>query len=213
MVAATFMAHYNVPKFYAEFYTRDPYVFGRATFCAMALGLVLAASLSLAGLLRFGLTMPDANILQHFNEQFPGGQVAIMGNTERLFTLFTWCVMSLNLVTSFPLLFTPLRTSFLQLCGTSVEALSPYSYIAITASLLSFAVVFGLIVPSLTLISKFKGAICGMSIAYIIPAMLMWKDSKGSRSLPVVCAVLGVLIMGSSLMVYGLSGAIKSLMI
>lgn len=210
MCASMMMAHYNVPKFYAEFSVRSPYVFGRAVFLAVALGLILACSLSLSGVLRFGANMPDGNVLKHFNEQFPGKPVGIMSNTERILTLFTWCIMSLNIMASFPLLFSPLRVSFLQLRGTTVEDLSPAAYVSVTAGLLTVSVVFGLIVPSLTIVTKFKGAICGMCICYIFPGLLLWKDSKESRPLRVVVAVFMILAMGSSLAVYGVLGAIES---
>jgi len=210
MCASMMMAHYNVPKFYAELRVQNPYVFGRAVYVAVVLGVILAGSLSLSGVLRFGANMPDGNILNHFNDQFPGKPAGIMSKTERILTLCTWCIMSFNIMASFPLLFSPLRVSFLQLRGTTVEALSPLKYVLVTAGLLTVAVVFGLIAPTLTIVTKFKGAICGMCICYIFPGMLLWTDSQEFRPLGVFVAVIVILAIGSSLSIYGVLGAIES---
>jgi amino acid permease len=211
MCASMMMAHYNVPKFYAEYSERNPLAFGRAVFTAALVGAGLACIMATAGVLRFGANMRDGNILRHFNDQFPGAAVPVMTDSERILTLLTWCVMSLNIMASFPLLFSPLRISIVQLCGSSIEAMSPARYLILTCGLLAFCVTFGLIVPSLTVVTKFKGAICGMGIAYIFPSILLWTDKRGARTPQVACASIVVLSLGTFLATYGLVDAFKSL--
>lgn len=206
------MAHYNVPKFYSEYSQRNSISFAHAICTASFLAASLACIMATAGVLRFGANMRDGNILRHFNDQFPGAAVPVMSDNERILTLLTWCAMSLNIIASFPLLFSPLRVSIVQLCGSSIDALSVSRYVMITCGLLAFCVMFGIIVPSLTVVTKFKGAICGMCIAYIFPGVLVWADKRGKQAPTAVCASISILSLGTALATYGTVDASKSLL-
>jgi len=202
IIASMMMCHYNIPKMYGEFYRKDPKVFGRIVLNSISFAGVSACVLGIAGLLRFGSEMPPGNILGTFEQDFPPG--GTMSGTERSITLFTYLVSSVNIASSFPLLFSALRISFLQLCGKTVRELEVWQYTTVTFGLVAFCLVLGLSVPHLTFVSMIKGAICSMCVSYIFPAMWLWLDMDTPRSATLVLGVVILLSIGFSLMIYGI---------
>mmetsp|Transcript_121445 Transcript_121445/g.192306 ORF Transcript_121445/g.192306 Transcript_121445/m.192306 type:complete len:120 (-) Transcript_121445:31-390(-) len=98
-----------------------------------------------------------------------------------------------------------MRSSVLQLCGTSVEALSITSYTAVTLGLLAFNVFCGLVVPNLTVIMKFKGSICGIGLSFILPGAMLWGSLKrrGSHNKFEAQMAAVVFVIGALLCTYG----------
>jgi len=201
--ASPLLCHYNIPKMYAEFAAQNLFAFGRVVVTSLVFVGLSSSALGIAGLLRFGSDMPPGNILGTFRGDFP--PAGVMSENERVVTLFAYCASSLNIAASFPLLFSPLRQSFLQLRGKSVRDLDLWQYTATTVGLVAFVVFFGLVVPNLILVQKIKGAICGMSMAYIFPGILLWGSAEGPRSTAHVVGVVFLLTFGSTLMMYGIS--------
>jgi len=206
VIASTLMCHYNIPKMYAEFSGQDPRVFGWVVLFSIAFSGVSCGALGIAGLLRFGSEMPPGDLLGTFEHDFP--PEGMMSNTERAITLLMYLVSVLSMSATFPLLFSPLRLSLLQLCGKSVRDLEVWQYTMGTLGLLAFTVFLGLSAPHLTFVQKVKGAICSMSISYIFPGMWLWLDMPRPAARVVVVVIL--LIIGFSLMIYGVADVVVS---
>merc|ERR1712228_438556 len=127
------MAHYNVPKLYSEYHKQDPREFAKVCFTAVVCAATIATTLGISGVLRFGTAFADGNVLSNFNNDFPeaGGN---MSQVERYLTLFVYIIQSVNIICCFPLLFTPLRTAFLRLCGYKIEQLQHTTFVLVTAA-------------------------------------------------------------------------------
>merc|ERR1712032_346986 len=102
----------------------------------------------------------------------------------------TWLTMAANIMMSFPFLFLPMRISFLQLCRSmclpgisTVEKLEPSTHVALTLGLMVPVVVAGICIDNLTNVLKVKGAICGMSVCLMLPAVMKICDVRKQNRL------------------------------
>jgi amino acid permease len=213
------ITHYNVPKFYQEYHTQDPKEFMKTTLASSLISTSVACCMAVLGVLRFGTQFKDGNILSQFNGQFD-----IMSETDHVLTLFVWLFMAANVTANFPLLFQPMRSSVLQLCGSSVDALGTLAYTAVTLGLLGVSVFLGLVVPNLTSVMKLKGSICGISLAFTIPGILLSVSSqiaehgaengnKGSKSHVKLALGIAITAIGLGLSAFGAGGTIFGILL
>merc|ERR1712032_69669 len=201
--ASPLLCQYNIPKMYAEFGVKDPLVFGRVALMSLTFVGLSSGALAIAGLLRVGSEMPPGNILGTFRGDFP--PEGAMSDGERVVTLFAYLASSVNITASFPLLFSPLRQSFLQLCGTTVKDLTLGQYTFVTGGLCGFITFFGLVVPNMIFVQKIKGALCGMSMAYIFPALFLLASMEVPRPKARAVGAAFLLVFGFTLLTYGIS--------
>merc|ERR1712083_944531 len=75
-----------------------------------------------------------------------------------------------------PLLFSAFRVSLLQIVGIDMSYFAmpgrQLPYVAFTGATLGFMCVLGVYAPDLTLITRLKGSICGMTVSVMLPGVM-----------------------------------------
>mmetsp|Transcript_47544 Transcript_47544/g.153656 ORF Transcript_47544/g.153656 Transcript_47544/m.153656 type:complete len:477 (-) Transcript_47544:425-1855(-) len=170
MLATTFLAHYNAPKFYAELATPKRGSKLRSFNVAVAGGFALAAalcgSIMSAGFLTFG-SASSGFILNNYATADALAVVARVG----IFSSVTF---------SYPLLFFGLRDGvigLLRLDGAK-EGVHRVATVALLALVNSLACVM----KDLGLVTALGGAILGSTIVYTLPALMALATSAKNKA-------------------------------
>merc|ERR1712216_796846 len=97
----------------------------------------------------------------------------VTGAFESGFVALIWILMAIQVATSYPLLFNPMRRSMFAIFGTTPEAAPPSVYTGFTAGFVVFTVLVALGGFDLTFIMILKGAICGVALCYLVPGAVI----------------------------------------
>lgn len=168
MLATTFLAHYNAPKFYDELAApagEKLKKFNLAVGGGFGLAAVLCGAIMSVGFLTFGGSAQGL-ILNSYATADPLAFLARLG-------------IGLSVLFSYPLLFLGLRQGVLQLLkldGMS-NKVHRISTIAIMAAINGAA----LFVKDLGLVTALGGAILGSVLVYIMPALMHLTSSSKAR--------------------------------
>jgi amino acid permease len=187
------MSHYNIPRLYSEFYVKDPAVFAQAVKIGFSANFFIYLVFAVGGFLRFGTNKPPGNLIKFYDHEHE-----VNGRFETGFVALIWILMAIQVATSYPLLFNPMRRSFFNMFGTSPEKVSPAVYTGFTGTFVVMTVLVALADMNLTFIMILKGAICGVTLCYLVPgAVILTTDTLAGPSVRRV--------WGSALILVGLS--------
>merc|ERR1712039_1045182 len=94
----------------------------------------------------------------------------------------------------------------MQLVGSNMSYFDgrEIQYRVFTAILVSVLCVLGVVAPDLTLITRLKGCICGMSVSVFLPAVIFWKTSFIKHTSLTRLFTFGLGLFGATLATYGL---------
>jgi amino acid permease len=187
------MSHYNIPRLYSEFYVKDPAVFAKAVKIGFFADFFIYLVFAVGGFLRFGTNKPTGNLIKFYDHEHE-----VTGAFEAAFVALIWVLMAIQVATSYPLLFNPMRRSMFAIFGTTPETVPNSVYTGFTAGFVVFTVVVALAGLDLTFIMILKGAICGVALCYLVPGAVILKTEAVAG--PAVRKV-----WGSALLLIGLS--------
>jgi amino acid permease len=172
------MSHYNIPRLYSEFYVKDPAVFARAVKIGFSANFFIYLVFAIGGFLRFGTNKPNGNLIKFYDRAHE-----VTGAFETGFVTLIWILMAIQVATSYPLLFNPMRRSMFAIFGTSPEKVSNAVYTGFTGGFVVFTVLVALADVNLTFIMILKGAICGVALCYLVPgAVILRTDTLAGPS-------------------------------
>jgi amino acid permease len=167
------MSHYNIPRLYSEFYVKDPAVFARAVKIGFSADFFIYLVFAVGGFLRFGTNKPTGNLIKFYDHEHE-----VNGAFETVFVAIIWVLMAIQVATSYPLLFNPMRRSMFAIFGTAPEKVSNAVYTGFTAGFVVLTVLFALSDVNLTFIMILKGAICGVTLCYLVPGAVILKTES-----------------------------------
>jgi amino acid permease len=162
------MSHYNIPRLYSEFYVKDPAVFARAVKIGFSANFFIYLVFAVGGFLRFGTNKPTGNLIKFYDHEHE-----VNGAFEKIAVVFIWILMAVQVSTSYPLLFNPMRRSFFGIFGTAPEKVSNAVYTGFTGGFVVMTVLVALGGFNLTIIMILKGAICGVALCYLVPGAVI----------------------------------------
>ncbi len=173
MLATTFLAHYNAPKFYDELAppkdgTSKLGRFNLAVGGGFGLAGLLCISIMSAGFLTFG-GAAKGFILNNYATADPLAFVARLG----IFASVTF---------SYPLLFVGLRDGAMALVGLSEAAKKPAVHRLATVVLITIVNGLACFMKDLGLVTALGGAILGSTIVYVLPALMSLSVSRKQKS-------------------------------
>jgi len=169
MLATTFLAHYNAPKFFTELAKPKTGTklasFNKAVAGGFGLAALLCGSIMTAGYLTFG-SASSGFILNNYATADALAVVARLG----IFSSVTF---------SYPLLFFGLRDGVLGMLGLNTAKESTHRVGTVVLLLL----VNGLacVMKDLGLVTALGGAILGSTIVYILPALMALRTSAKNK--------------------------------
>jgi len=201
---SSLMCHYNIPRFYSELKSGDPKEFTKIVYWAGFFGLTTYFAFAYSGFLRFGTGMPRGNVFGHYKmDELP--------EFERITLLFAYLGMSVSLMFTMPLLFNAFRVSLMQLIGSNMAYFEGKNmqYRAFTAILIGILCSLAVNVEDLTLLTRLKGCICGMSVSVVLPAVIFWRTKSIEHTAFTRLLALGLGCFGASLAMYGLISTIS----
>ena len=120
------------------------------------------------GFLRFGTNKPTGNLIKFYDSEHD-----VDGAVEKVCVTIIWVLMAVQISTSYPLLFNPMRRSLFEIFGTTQDKVSPQVYTIFTAAFVALTVVIALSDVNLTVVMIFKGAICGVALCYLVPGVVI----------------------------------------
>jgi amino acid permease len=162
------MSHYNIPRLYSEFCVKDPAVFARAVKIGFSANFFIYLVFAVGGFLRFGTNKPTGNLIKFYDREHE-----VNGAVETAFVAFIWILMAIQVATSYPLLFNPMRRSMFAIFGTTPETVSREVYTGFTGGFVVLTVIFALSDVDLTFIMILKGGICGVALCYLMPGAVI----------------------------------------
>jgi amino acid permease len=192
------MSHYNIPRLYSEFYVKDPSIFARAVKIGFFANFFIYLIFAVGGFLRFGPNKPNGNLIKFYDHEHE-----VTGTFETAFVALIWILMAIQVATSYPLLFNPMRRSFFGIFGTSPEKVSPAVYTGFTAGFVVMTVVIALADADLTVVMIMKGAICGVMLCYVVPGLVILTTANLPAG-PAVRRVWGCALLGIGLSLSGM---------
>jgi sodium-coupled neutral amino acid transporter 11 len=169
-LSTAFIAHYNAPKFYSQMRKRSPKRFSGVVSVGFLISLVIYIWIASAGYLTFGLNC-QGNLLDNYAVNDPAATIARVA-------------IGFAVIFGYPLAFTALRDSTMSLLNVSSE--QKRWFFPISFALLIFITLIGSTLENLGLVNSLGGAIFGMLITLVFPAVLMLtvlnqaKDDGGS---------------------------------
>merc|ERR1719359_117933 len=149
------MSHYNIPRLYSEFYVKDPAVFARAVKIGFFADFFIYLIFAVGGFLRFGTNKPSGNLIKFYDHDHE-----VTNAFETSFVALIWILMAIQVATSYPLLFNPMRRAMFAVFGTTPEKVSNAVYTSFTAGFVVFTVIL-------------KGSICGVALCYLVPGAVI----------------------------------------
>jgi sodium-coupled neutral amino acid transporter 11 len=202
------MSHYNIPRLYEEFHVKDPSLFCRAVKMAFTANFFIYLIFAFGGFLRFGTNKPTGNLIKFYDNEHD-----VNGVIEKICVTVIWILMAVQISTSYPLLFNPMRRSLFEIFGTTQEKVSPQVYTIFTAAFVALTVVIALSDVNLTVVMIFKGAICGVALCYLVPGVVILSTEMQLAG-PTVRKIWGsgLLFVGCSLSLRELSRQLPALL-
>jgi len=158
----SFSAHYNAPTYYAELKERSFSNYAKVTIYSFTIATVLFVSFGLAGYARFGDEVLG-NVLKSYSAKDPMVQVS-------------WMCMMVSTVFNFPHAFQRMRTSW----NAIINKRAHDDFMFTTISLLGLCLYFGIAFQDIAVIKMIKGATLGVSLMFILPALMYLSLSSGS---------------------------------
>jgi len=162
-LALGFLTHYNACKYYRELRNHTPQRFAQYTRLAMGMVAVLFVLIMVAGFQTFG-TNCNSVILKNYSRKDTAVNISRLG-------------MGFSLVASFPLMFSGLREAALTLMKMTFPENEDDWDLVLRQDLLSM-VLLAMITAAASLVTDagmvvgLVGALCGISIIYIVPSVL-----------------------------------------
>jgi len=214
MLATTFLAHYNAPKYFNELQKPADGSSKQAAFnkvCAMAFGLaaLLCGSIMAGGYLTFG-GASQGLILNNYATSDPLAFVARLG-------------ISASILFSYPLNFVGLREGVLGILGMRGRMGEPAVHVISSIVLLCVMNGLALKLKNLGLVVAFGGALLGSALVYVFPALMFIFATKEKEaalvakgeSLPVgrkreMIANMGLVVLGVFLAAVGCIMSLKN---
>jgi len=213
MMATTFLAHYNAPKFYTELAPSEDGSsklprFNLAVAGGFGLAAILCSSIMSAGFLTFGAAS-QCLILNNYATADPLAFIARLGITT-------------SVLFSYPLLFLGFRDGVLSLLKLSKYAHRPDVHRLTTVLLIAVVNGLALVLKDLGLITALGGAVLGSTLVYIMPALMAIavgsrqakaggaSDSAAALSKPEALANYGLAGLGAFLAIVGAVTTLQS---
>lgn len=198
MLATTFLAHYNAPKFFKELAppkgggSKMP-SFNAACLGGFGLSALLCGAIMSAGFLTFG-SAAQGFILNNYATKDSLAFLARLG-------------IAGSIIFSYPLIFVGLREGILNLFGLDKYAERDDVHFASTVALLGLVSALSLVIKDLGFVVAFGGAVLGSALVYVFPSLMFLKNqrdrkapptaaSKAEFALNVVITLLGTALAG-----------------
>lgn len=154
----SFSAHYNAPTYYAELRRKSFPRYAQASLYAFGIATVLFTAFGIAGFARFGDSVAG-NVLKNYSAEDPMVQVS-------------WMCMMVSTIFVFPHAFQRMRSSWTALVNKPANLRAKTRIPVTTIALLATSVYFGVAFEDIAVIKMIKGATLGVSIMFIMPAMI-----------------------------------------
>ncbi|CAM9368741.1 unnamed protein product [Chrysoparadoxa australica] len=157
MLATSFIAHYNAPKFYHELEEKSVPKFNKVVFAGYGSAIILCAAMLAYPFLTFG-----------------GNSMGlILNNYATTDVLATFCRLAIgfSILCGYPLTFQPSRDGIFDALG--IKNASNNTVRLATVLMLAVFTATGMVLRDLGFVVAFGGAILGSAVIYIFPA-LMW---------------------------------------
>jgi amino acid permease len=196
MLATAFSSHYNAPKFYNELRNNTIPRFNTVVSCGFGLAGLLYILVASFGFLTFGSNSLPM-ILQNYATQ------DTLVNVARL-------AVSLSIVTSYPLTFTGVRDSVLDLVG--VKDRSNRVQDLTTVGLLTTLSILSLVVSNLGAVWAIGGATYGTALTVIIPPLMFIRCALKNKHLGLkkeIPVAVGTMTLGILMSIIGTIRAVQ----
>ena len=158
------MAHFNAPKFYNELENNTIQRYN--TVVASSFGIAIAIFVAFASL---GFATFGKNCL---------GFILSNYSTKDSLIGLSRVMVSISLISTYPLVFSGCRDGALDLFGIPKENRTPTLLNNLSYILLTFITIAALLVKDLSFVLSFGGATLGNALIYIFPALMFRKVVK-----------------------------------
>jgi len=179
MLATTFLAHYNAPKFFKELAppedggSKMP-KFNTACVGGFGLSALLCGAIMCAGFLTFG-SASQGFILNNYATKDSLAFLARVG-------------ISTSIIFSYPLIFVGLREGILGLFGLDKYAERDDVHLASTVGLLAIVSGMSLVIKDLGFVVAFGGAVLGSALVYVFPSLMFLKNALDKKAPPTLAS-------------------------
>lgn len=189
-LSTAFIAHYNAPKFYSQLRDPSPARWNSSVSAGFLISLLIYFWIMSVGYLTFGKAC-QGNILDNYSEKDAGATAARIA-------------ILLAVMFAFPLAFTALRGSLLDILGKG-EGMQIFC--PVTLVLLVCITTMGCFIESLGFINSFIGGLCAAPITMVFPGLLLLAAAKQHMHVAKVEKMLsfGAIGFGAVLTLFGTS--------
>ena len=159
IINVAFTAHYNAPRYFLELSRRSVARFGAVCAAALAVSLLVYASVGVCGYLSFGdLTAGD--VLENFADAYP----LAVGARGALLVVLASC---------YPKVQHSVRDGLLRLCrGLTTDSAPTNELVGCTLVVVGMSTLVGTLLHQVEVVLAYKGAVFGSLMVYVWPALM-----------------------------------------
>lgn len=181
--AACYLVQYNAPKFYHELRNPTGKRFISVAFITNTIVALVCGSFAILGFARFGLTVPD-NLLVAYDKAY-----------------IVWVATCVSLITTYPFVFDAGRRSLLSAVTQCAPLNEKKVFWITTFTLIPIFSLIAVFVDSLGLVIGLNGSLCGMTVGFTLPGLLLAMRARTNGNFRqeiagYILMVFGVLMTG-----------------
>lgn len=184
--AACYLVQYNSPKFFHELIHPTKRRFFTVSYLTNALVALFCGSFAILGFARFGLSVPD-NLLVAYDQAY-----------------IVWVATCISLITTYPFVFDAGRRSLLSALSSWRYYNEKKLYWAITLILIPVFSLIAVFVDSLGLIVGLNGSLCGITVGFTLPGLLLLMRARTVKKRRQEMAGYALIVFGVFMTVLGL---------
>ena len=176
--AACYIVQYNAPKFFHELKNPTRQRFLAVTFGTNTIVALVCGSFAILGFARFGLTVPD-NLLVAYEKAY-----------------IVWTATCVSLITTYPFVFDAGRRSLISAVQNCMQVDAKKIFWLSTFSLIPLFSLIAVFVDSLGLVVGLNGGLCGMTVGFTLPGLLLVMRARAQAKRQQEIAGYGLMAFG-----------------